>query len=651
MYLFRRPAEARNECFDLIRIPPQYDPVEWILERKAIILPARGNAFPGPLRLRPMTPYLEAPLRAFTNRKIEHIGMCCGRQVGKTTAIIALLGYIIDYAPAPTMLLLPTEDLCKSMSKDRIRPIIFDSPILARHLTNSPDDFAQLAYTFDNCTIRLQHSGGRVGTRSKPICNLLEDEVSAIESRAVLDAEETTTTFWNRRIFKTTTPVNRHDNIWRYSGLKPKDDSLSGEVMWDTRMWKPDSATTCYFYNVPCPRCGQYITLQWPQIRWDKDVAIRDISRNAWYECQECGGRIENSEKEFMLNAGEWKTENPGGKWIFFHLSSLYSPFENASFGAVANKGLRARLSRDPDVVQEFLNNWLALPYSIEEEAIELVPAEALQSNMSGYKRNTIPDGVRALTVGIDVGSEMGSKIHWYMSGWGAEELSWRIAWGVFDSLDELGYFLTHDAFYTHPAGAKMTPLLGGIDCGWNKSAVVDFCKRQGIRGRIFPVQGMQVVRDRMNQRSILRHRFFNAEKDYRGRAAVDGLKGLQVNVTYWKEWLYARLARLYEREACYFFPSDGRDAILQRHLTSEKEITERAKGGKPAKKRWVVKEGHEANHYLDAAVYDAAIADAAGLLRLTPESVIKTGVAEEGKKRESDPAKANPHNFPRMKF
>ena len=52
-------------------------------------------------------------------------------QIGKTDAfILNPLGYYMDYAPAPILVMQPTLDMGQTFSKDRLAPMIRDTPEL-----------------------------------------------------------------------------------------------------------------------------------------------------------------------------------------------------------------------------------------------------------------------------------------------------------------------------------------------------------------------------------------------------------------------------------------------------------------------------------------------------------------------------------------
>lgn len=640
------PSEAIQRTIQAAIPNPPMSVDSWLENTEGVVLPERGNAFPGPISLN-RTPYLKKPLQLFTDYGVERIGFCAARQVAKTTYLTIILGYIIDYDPGPTLLFYPTQALGKSFSKDRLQPVILNTPRLAQHIGPRPDDWQLAAYTLDRMTVRFGHAGSELGGRSHPIRYLLKDETSAMTSSSSANADDTTSAFWNRRILEVSTPSSGTDNMWRFLGLRGIEGK-TGEQLWDTDAWEPVFTTTVLFYYVPCPHCSKMIQFLWRQVKWPKDCAIREIPKLGYYICQECEGEIRDYHKAEMLSRGEWlphekQRDQVLGKWVGFHLNKMYGPWDSCTFGAVAHAGLRARLSRDPEVIGRFVNNFLALPYSYQQEQIELVGETAFTANQLTYHRNTIPDKCRVLTVGIDVGKETASRIHYVVQGFGPGSLSWRIAWGKVNDLLELEAYIREVSFQ-HPVAGKMVILCGAMDSRYNKSEVLAFCRR--FRNRIFPIQGERQVKADPTKLGTEPHKAFYPERDEKGKPLPTSMIGYRINTVYWKQFLYSRMNRAHGQEPSFFFPVE-RDSEFERHLASEHEVLTRKRGTSELQRAWVVKPGYEANHYLDATIYGLAIASVFGLNVHAEDGKVYTGIKAETPKAEGRQAM----QFPRMQF
>ena len=100
--------------------PADLSVAEWADGR--LLLPKEMSAEPGPFRLE-RTPYLRKIFEDLADPSIEEIVLMFATQLGKSTAVLALLSYVVDHDPAPVMLVLPTLDVAKKFSKQRIAPV------------------------------------------------------------------------------------------------------------------------------------------------------------------------------------------------------------------------------------------------------------------------------------------------------------------------------------------------------------------------------------------------------------------------------------------------------------------------------------------------------------------------------------------------
>ncbi|SMF35080.1 Phage terminase large subunit (GpA) [Pseudobacteriovorax antillogorgiicola] len=75
-------------------------------------------------------PHQRGMMDAVSERGIHTIVSMISSQVGKTEGLLNVLGYHIDYDPAPVMAVQPTLKMAEAFSKDRLDPMIRDTPNL-----------------------------------------------------------------------------------------------------------------------------------------------------------------------------------------------------------------------------------------------------------------------------------------------------------------------------------------------------------------------------------------------------------------------------------------------------------------------------------------------------------------------------------------
>ena len=94
------------------------------------MLSQRASAEPGPWRTT-RTPYLREIMDCLSpSSAVERIVFMKGAQIGATESGNNWVGYVIDQAPGPMLHVDPTVDMAKRASKQRIAPMIEESPTL-----------------------------------------------------------------------------------------------------------------------------------------------------------------------------------------------------------------------------------------------------------------------------------------------------------------------------------------------------------------------------------------------------------------------------------------------------------------------------------------------------------------------------------------
>src|SRR5262245_56383757 len=235
------------------------------------MLSSRASSEPGPWRTR-RTPYLKEIMDALSPAsKWERTVFMKGAQIGATEAGNNWLGYIIHKCPGPLMAVQPTTDMAKRLSKQRIDPLIEDSPELRGRVSEARSRDAsntQLSKEFPGGILVMTGANSAVGLRSMPVRFLFLDEVDGYpsdvdgEGDPVNLAIARTRTFPRRKIFIASTPSLR--GMSRIEMLYEESDQRQ-------------------FY-VPCPHCMESQPLAFEQLRWPKGKP-----QQAKYYCRGCG--------------------------------------------------------------------------------------------------------------------------------------------------------------------------------------------------------------------------------------------------------------------------------------------------------------------------------------------------------------------------
>lgn len=161
---------------------------------------------------------------------------------------------------------------------------------------------------------------------------------------------------------------------------------------------------TCEEWFVPCPRCGEYQTLE-VQNRdgYGLDWRVKRgkiIEPSIVYVCKHCAKSFTEKRKYEIQQSGKWIRPDdiePINRYTYsFHLHSINSMFER--WFEIASASERAK---DDPIAKKYYDNHVA--GSPHKQAGSKISSELVQKNRGDYKRQTIPDGVVILTLGGDV--------------------------------------------------------------------------------------------------------------------------------------------------------------------------------------------------------------------------------------------------------
>lgn len=560
------------EALQLLAPPEQLSVSEWADEYR--ILDSRSSAMPGPWN-NEVTPYLVDIMDEFTNYETEKIVFCKPTQCGGTEALQNMIGYIIMQDPSPTMIVYPTDTLARSVSENRLKPMLLATPEIAKQYD---ENSSLLELQFNSMYLTLTGSNSPSGLASKPIRFLMLDEVdkypgaSGREADPIKLATERTKTFHNKKIYITSTPTLKTGHIWK----------------------EKESADIEKHYFVPCPHCGEYIEFKFQNIKFPDgdDMSYADRAEFANYVCQECGCVITDNDKHSMLREGEWRVVRHNTKYVrsvAFWINTLYSPF--VRWSDIAKEFL---LSKDnPEDFQNFVNSWLAEPW---EDTKLKTNADLVLERQTEVPQYVVPSWAKLLTAGVDVQE---SSLYWSIRAWGDFLTSQNIAHGQVLSFDEIDRVMNLQ--YMTEDGVPMVVNLCLVDSGDQTDMVYDFCTLHAEYA--LPAKGASHAQ--------LSH--YKLSKINKEGSSAYGMTLVLVDSGKYKDLIAGRMQRSNGKGSWMVY--DGCDREYAEQVTAEHKVN--VKSGGVVRQTWVLKHSHSDNHYLDTEVYAAAAADILGVRSL----------------------------------
>jgi phage terminase large subunit GpA-like protein len=388
-YQFATIDDIVSDSIAVLKPPPKMTVSEWADSER--FLSAESSASPGRFRTE-VVEYMREPMDMVGKPGVRRITLMTSAQVAKSTVIENIIGYFMHHDPCPILHVSPTLDSMKMFSKERLAPMIRDTPVLRHRVKDARarDSGNTLSSkTFPGGHIAMVGSNAPAGLASRPIRLLVADEVDRFEASAGTEGDpltlaiKRTTTFWNRVICFVSTPGDKGT-----SRIEP--EFLRGDQR---------------YYWVPCPHCNEHQRLTWSQVKW----ADRN-PETAFYECVHNGCVLDDQDRRVAVRKGEWRATQPFNGNVSYHLSQLYSPF------APLSDGVRDFLdSKDnPQELKTWTNTFLGETW--EEKGARLEWSDLMDRREDYQVREPIPDGVTVITVAVDV-QDNRFEMEWV--GWG----------------------------------------------------------------------------------------------------------------------------------------------------------------------------------------------------------------------------------------
>ncbi|PHJ81957.1 hypothetical protein VF14_18450 [Nostoc linckia z18] len=542
------------------------------------------------------TPYLREIMDCLSaTSPVQRIVFMKGAQVGGTECGNNWIGYVIDLAPGPFLMVNPSLDVVERTTKQRLDPMFAESPRLAAKVADkkSKDSSNTMkAKEFPGGLLMLTGANAPASLRSMPIRYLFMDEVDAYpgdvgkEGDPVELATARTRTYRrNRKILLVSTPT------------------IKGHSRIETAFEESDQR---YFY-VPCPQCRHRQRLVFSNLKWEKGKP-----ETAYYVCEGCGFPIdERLHKTIMLAQGSWvahKPENTRARG--YHLSSLYSPYGWMSWADIAEQFEQAK--GKPSELKTFINTVLGETWNDKGEAPD---HEALYRRREEYSFNTVPKGGLFLTAGADVQRD---RIEVEVVAWGPNMESWSIDYRVLkgdtsqnEVWDRLKAML-HER-WPHESGALMALRFLAVDSGDQTQTVYNWVRTVADE-RVMAIKGVDNMLTIFGQPK-------QVDINYQGQKIYRGCKYWPVGVSVVKTELYGFLRQkppLEKDEALPYgfchFPHYDMDYF--KGITAEHRISKTV-NGRPVL-RW--EKSYERNEPLDCRVYARAAAAVFGIDRFQEE-------------------------------
>ena len=573
------------------------------------------------------TPYFVPVAEWLSDTTTREVWIYACAQSGKTTMGTGFVGYIIDCAAGPTLLIMPSKDDVKNRVEARIRPMFAANEDLLRRAGGRVKNiFIGKQTVLDNMILYIGWPTTPQALADKPVCYIIADETGKYPPFVGAEADPISLMRKRQRWFKgrskllgMTTPVT--------------EDDLSDQAY---------GLGDCCNWWVKCPHCQKWHRIEWENVKIERKAdntwyaeSAYDRGKHAFYECPDCKARYTEDDRWKAVCAGKFvpagcslddsgklkgRASAGGYRSCRIHALMLHPMVETVrSLVVEFVRAQRAKKAGNIQPLKDFWNSQLARPWKEERATTDI---EVLKRHIGRYEKGKIPAGVQMLTAGLDVQLD-----HVYMRvlGFGYLGEFWsvfeqRIETGPTDSIENLAKvipFLAMRFELLSDSTKVMRIAMAGIDRQYNAESVDALCVRALGVAPLIPVAGD----DKLQRQNWAV-----------GKTAGGTIKLYRLNTTAYKDAMWRAYFDATVAGPGYGHLHKDTEYSVLEHLTSEKKTIERI-AGRIKWIGWVLKVAGRANHYWDCDYIARAVADIAGLWSLPdPDAPKKEDVTPAGR-------------------
>lgn len=556
---------------------------EW--SNRYMVLPS-GDAQAGKFNV-DYAPYQKGIMDAITDPDTVDTSVMSSSQIGKSVIMKCGIAYFIDHEPSTQLVVLPTVELGERFSRTSLAPMINDvkriyDKVAKAKTRDSSNTIMAKSYPGGDLVIAGANSPSSLAQLPRRVVWMDEidrfPESAGDEGNPVLLAEKRTTSYWNKKHIKTSTPT-----IKGYSKIEEEFYKGSQEV-----------------WSVACPECGAFQEYDFKRI----DFASVSMA------CKVCG--CLSTERMWKKSEHKWIAAHPERKRRrSFHINELASPVSDWADIIERWEAAMERLEKfhDPHDLKVFINTTLGQTWDDSMIDKEAVDDGKLRERAEDYGAE-IPDGVIFITAAVDV---QDNRFEVEIRGWARKYETWGLykteIYGELEKSevwDELEAYLSQTLSFAD--GRKLGIAGFAIDTGGSHTnRVYKWAKAMKRKGKkCYAIKGYAGKED---IKLIYKRTVANIKEERNGQeVVVDKTVLFILGVNSGKDDITRRLKIKEPGEGYCHFPDEtsrGYDSEYYKGLTSENKIIKLVRGKRVTE--WKKKSGVR-NEPFDLLNYNYAV-------------------------------------------
>jgi len=579
-----------KEIFQQLKPKPKSNVLEF--SKKHGFLSPESSAVTG--RFIPFA-YQEEPLRAMSDDDIELIVWMKSTRIGYTKMVNFKVAYNIAEDPATILVFQPNDGKANDWSKDELKPLIRDMPIVGEKIIKTREDDTLNKKAF---------FGGYISSRGgKAVSNY----ASATARDIVFDEYDRFPDDVDGEGDPFSLGVKRIESYWNGKVIIGSTPRIKYHSKTETKFKETDQR---YRY-IPCPHCDYLQILQFPNLIIPQEY--RDGVKHwhvdkAKFKCIKCEELINHKYKRSMDNTGrwlqtkeffccdEWQKPKDNRHWYYnendiedkkngetlckhcdltaeynrsgrkkrgYHIWAGYSFQPNTTWAKIAETFVDA--IGNVEKMKSFKNTWLGETF--EEKTVKL-ESNKLMENIESYDK--VPNSAETVLMTIDTQDD---RLEYLIKAWCPGETSYNIKAGkimgdpinqfVWDKLLEIH----NEALYTEN-GKQVKIWKSFIDMAGHKTdEVKKFVKKYPKKFIMLKGDSKEVKTDDARPIGSLK------------KSTVDDSTIMWVATSKAKDIVFQRLALKPDEEG-FIHHNDSFDAEWFEQLTAEKKVFKKNKKG-----------------------------------------------------------------------
>jgi phage terminase large subunit GpA-like protein len=561
---------------------------------------------------------------------VEEVIVMKSAQVGWTEIVNNLVGYYVDQDPSPILVLQPTLEMAEAWSKDRLAPMVRDTPCLQEKIADAKSRDS------GNTVLHKKFAGGQLtvaganspaSLASRPIRIVIADELGRYAASAGTEGDplalayKRTNNFWNRRKFAGSTP------------------GIAGTCRVEAKWELSDQRR----FFVPCHECGALQSLRWEQVKWEKTEGGGHKADTAYYECEHCAAHWDDGDRNGAVKLGEWRATAGFSGIAGFHIWEAYSPW--VKLKDTVKAFLEAK--RSPETYKVWVNTALGETWQERGDAPDW--QRLYDRREMGMTLGTPPDWAGVLIAACDVQRAGGGRIEVDVWAFGpgkkrafVEHIDVEGSVGDKVTWSKLNSVIARE--WVSADGRRLRLARVGIDSGDGENTMEIYAWARKHPGLVMALKGRETLEA---SQPIAGPKWVDVTIG--GRKIRNGVRLWTVGTSMLKLELYGHLQL--EKpvdgedypEGYVFLPAGTSDEDCKQ-LVSEQLVMVRKKSG-PSRRMW--NKTYERNERLDTAIYARAIAIAIGVDRWTEAKWRQVSGLISKRKQKPQPAEETPAAAP----